>query len=154
MGGERLQCWLQPLCITQQWCLASVAVWVSSTSIPGCRFSPSHPLRLSPCSQQQSSLRVCSPNPTFQLSAPVCTGTHVLVWGVQGCGMDHLCRSHSVLSATDQLFHPPLTASNVPLLSQVISPSSVPAYNQIFRGNWNKLSDQDSPRLGRCSDFP
>ena len=28
--------------------------------------------------------------------------------------MNHLCRSHSVLSATDRLFHPPLTASDAP----------------------------------------
>ena len=37
--------------------------------------------------------------------------------------MDHLCSSHSVLSATDQPLHPLLTASNASLLSQSISPS-------------------------------
>ena len=47
--------------------------------------------------------------------------THFPVWGVQGCGADHLCRSHSVLSATDQPFHLPPKASDVPLLSQLIS---------------------------------
>ena len=49
--------------------------------------------------------------------------THIPVWDTQGCGTDHLCRSHSVLSATDRLFHPPPTASDVTLLSQLISPS-------------------------------
>ena len=53
-----------------------MAVWVSSTRIPGCRFPPSLPLVLSPCSQQQSSPRVCSPIPTFQLSVPMCTCGH------------------------------------------------------------------------------
>ena len=48
--------------------------------------------------------------------------THVLVWDPQGCGMYCLCRSHSVLSAIDWPFHPPLTVSDAPLLSQLISP--------------------------------
>ena len=99
MGRERLQWWLHPLHITQQWCLASMAVWVPSTCIPICGFPPSHPLRLSPHSQQQSSPWVFSPIPMFQLSAHVHRHTHVPVWGAQGCGTDHLCRSHSVLSA-------------------------------------------------------
>ena len=56
--------------------------------------------------------------------------THVPLWDAQGCGTDHLCRSYSVLSATDQLFHAPLTASDAPLLSQLIS-SSVRGLPQI-----------------------
>ena len=28
-------------------------------------------------------------------------------WGTQGCGLDHLCRSHSVLPAIDQLLGSP-----------------------------------------------
>ena len=51
-----------------------MVVRASSTSIPGCGAPLSHPLRLFPCSQQQSSPRVCSPNPTSQyLSAPADT---------------------------------------------------------------------------------
>ena len=76
VGKETLQWQLHPLCITQQWHLASMAVWVSSTSILSCRFPPSHLHRLSPHSQQQSSARVCSPIPMFQLSAPVWTSGH------------------------------------------------------------------------------
>ena len=49
--------------------------------------------------------------------------THIPVWGMQCSCMDCLCRSHSVLSATDWPFHPPLTASDASLLSQLISPS-------------------------------
>ena len=33
--------------------------------------------------------------------------------------MDHLCRSHSVLPATDQLLHSPAIAPEAPLLSQL-----------------------------------
>ena len=40
---------------------------------------------------------------------------------MQGCGTDHLCRSHSVLPATDGLLHSPLIAPETPLLSQLIS---------------------------------
>ena len=57
------------------------------------------------------------------LSQRVHQQTHVPVWGTQGCGMDHLRTSHSVLSATDWPFHPPPTASDAPLLSQLISSS-------------------------------
>ena len=53
--GERLQWRPCPLCITPQWHLATMVFRVSSTDILSCRFPHSHPLRLSPCSQQQSS---------------------------------------------------------------------------------------------------
>ena len=44
-------------------------------------------------------------NPHFPpLSPRVHQQTHFPVWGMQGCGMDHLCRSHSVLSAQTGLF--------------------------------------------------
>ena len=33
--------------------------------------------------------------------------THVSDWGTHGCGTDHLCRSHSVLPATDWLLRSP-----------------------------------------------
>ena len=48
--------------------------------------------------------------------------THVPAWAPQDCGTDHLCSFHSVPSATDRLLQPPLTASNVSLLSQPILP--------------------------------
>ena len=46
--------------------------------------------------------------------------THVSGWGMQGCGTDHLCRSLSVLPATDWLLCSPLGPES-PLLSQLIS---------------------------------
>ena len=47
--------------------------------------------------------------------------THVSGWGAQSCGKDYLCRSHSVLPATDQ-FLSSLWAPEAPFLSQLISP--------------------------------
>ena len=44
-------------------------------------------------------------------------------WGAQGCGMNHLCRSHSILPSTDRSFHSPLTAPYALLLPQLTSPS-------------------------------
>ena len=41
--------------------------------------------------------------------------------GMQGCGMNPLCRSHSVLPATDRLLCSPLIAPKAPLLSHLIS---------------------------------
>ena len=47
--------------------------------------------------------------------------THLSGLGMQGCGMDHLCRSHSVQPATDQLLHSLSSPQSSPL-SQLISP--------------------------------
>ena len=59
-----------------------------------------------------------------QHPAPPCPHrcTHLSGWGVQACGTDHLCRSHSVLPATDQWLHSPPVAPEAPLLSQLTSP--------------------------------
>ena len=48
--------------------------------------------------------------------------THISGWGMQGCGIGHLCRSHSVLPTTDRLLNSPPIAPKAPLLSQLISP--------------------------------
>ena len=48
-----------------------MAVQSSSEGIPCCGFPPSHPLSLSPHSQQQFSPWACSPIPTLQLPAPL-----------------------------------------------------------------------------------
>ena len=45
-----------------------------SSTLSGCGFPHSYPLRLSPRNQEQSSPWACSPNPSFQHPAPVCTG--------------------------------------------------------------------------------
>ena len=75
IGGEGLQWWFFPLGITQQRCSASLVVQASSTSIPFAELlPPACPLRMSPHSQSQSSAWVCSPNPTFQDPALVCSG--------------------------------------------------------------------------------
>ena len=101
-----------------------MAVNVSYTNILHQSSSHSPPFRLSPCSQQQSSLQVCFPIPTFQHTALHAQWqAYIPGWGVQGCGMDHLYRSHSILCTTDMLFHSSLTAADAPLLSQLMSPS-------------------------------
>ena len=56
MERERLWCWLHPLRVTQQYLLASMAAWFSSTVTPPPQSPPSHPLlylfsvNSSPCS--------------------------------------------------------------------------------------------------------
>ena len=115
--GERPR----PLCITQQWRFAFVAVCVSSTAFPvvdfltpvpsGCLFTAnSSPSTMSvlqtPCSSTQP---LCAPADTSQAG------------GVQGCGMNHLCKSHSVLPATEVCCSL-LQALEAPLLSQLTSP--------------------------------
>ena len=74
----------------------------------------SYPLWPSPHSQHHSPSWVCSPIPVFQHLVPVCTSlTPVSGWGMQGYGTDHLCRSHSILHATDHfLRYPPAPPSS------------------------------------------
>ena len=59
----------------------------------------SSPFMLSPCSQPQSLLpRHWPPKLELQASSPsLHQWTRISIWGIQGCGMDHLCRSLSVL---------------------------------------------------------
>ena len=109
------------MCITQQWHFASLLVWASSRSIPCCGAPHSYPLELSPHSQHHSPSWVCSSNPTFQHSAPVCTSGpqwlgHAELWP------DHLCRPHSLLPATDWLLHCSLSHQISPS-----APASLPA---------------------------
>ena len=124
-GGQRMEREAAkaalPLCITQQWCLASMAVWVSSTSITN--FLPPIPQAVSSQPTAVLASGLLSNSHISTLSPCVHWQTYIPVWGTQGCGTDNLCRSYSVLSATDQLFHPRLIASDAPLLSQLISPS-------------------------------
>ena len=61
-------------------------------SIPDCGFPPSHPLRLSSHSQQQSSSPGLLSNPHAPASSPCAhQQKHVPVPGMQGGGTDHLC---------------------------------------------------------------
>ena len=57
--------------------LCALAMQASSKSIPFAELlPPSRPLRMSPRGQPQSSAWVCSPKPTFQHPALVCSGGH------------------------------------------------------------------------------
>ena len=88
--------------------------WLRISSLPSLQAVSSQPTAVLP-------LGFLSNPHIPALSLRVHRWTHVPVWGAQGCGTDRLCRSHSVLSATDQLLHPSSTASDAPLLSQLIS---------------------------------
>ena len=60
--------------------------------------------------------------PQVPAPTPCAHWEHTLGWGAQGCDTDHLCRSHSVLPATDWLLRSPPLAPEALLLSQLISP--------------------------------
>ena len=85
--------------------LCTIEVQASSTSISFAELlPPSCLLRMSPHSQPQSSAWVCSPNPTFQHPALVCSGAlsgwcplSPLRLGGQGWGQQPVYRSHCVL---------------------------------------------------------
>ena len=91
------------LSITQQWHVASIVVMAFSTGIPGFRVPHPHPLMLSSHSQQQYPPLVCFPNPTLQNLAP----GHPSQTEVHSAVGQTLCRSASVLPATDQLLTSP-----------------------------------------------
>lgn len=110
-----------PLCPTQQWHLTSKSVHASSRSFPdwgvlqpipsGCLHTAILPLLLS----LQPSLRRANSyplsrstllTPGFSIQLPSALGdTHLRLGCMQGCGTDHLCKSCSVLPATDQPLH-------------------------------------------------
>ena len=93
--------------ITQQRCSASLVVQASSTSIPFAELlPPACPLRMSPHSQPQSSAWVCSPIPTFQHPALVCSGGHPLRLRGQGWAQQPVYRSHSVLHTGCSILFP------------------------------------------------
>jgi len=115
---ERLWWWLHSLCMTQQYCLASLAAWLSSTGISHHDLLPHIPsTRL--CSQQQPLPWDCSSVPRLQLPATapsrgstslsgVCMAASRTVWF-----SFHLGCHRSVVS---------LSALNVSPLTQIIAP--------------------------------
>ena len=109
------------MCITQQWCFASVAIQVSSARIPGCGAPHSHPLRLSPHSQQQSPPQVYSPNPTFQHPDSVHTGRHPSQAGVCRAVARTICVRLALSCLPQTGCCSLLRALEAPLLSQLIS---------------------------------
>jgi len=91
MGRVRLRWWLHPLHMTQQYRLASMAAWLSSTGISHQNCSLSCPLGPSPGSQQQPLLWDCSTIPILQLPvAAPSRGPASLFGGMYGCGKDCL----------------------------------------------------------------
>ena len=76
LWGRGLQWQPHPLCITQQWLLASMVAQAFPASFPHCGATYSDPFTLSLHSQQLSPPWVCSPNPTFQHQTPLCTWRH------------------------------------------------------------------------------
>ena len=54
------------------------------------------------------SLDLLSKLHVLALSLCPCQQPHASGWDTQGCGMDHLCRSHSVFPNTDWFLHSPL----------------------------------------------
>ena len=113
-----------------------MAVWFCPQAFLVARVPPSHPLRLSPHTQEQSSppLALQSPHSSTQ---PSCTLADIRIPGlsmnVQGCGMDCLCRSNSVLFC------------HRPDVSLLISPSV-----QEFLQMWEPLCSSNSPSRGVC----
>ena len=91
--------------------------WLSLRSIRCSRFPPSHPVRLTPQGQQESSpwdhsAVPMAPAPSFREHQ----WTHSPVRGMKACSLACLCGSHSVQTVTGWLAHSP-TASNGFLIS-------------------------------------
>ena len=89
LGRERLWWWVHPLCVTQQYCLASMAAQLPSTGISHHHLLPYIP---SIClhSQQQPSPWVCSTIPNSSSHLLCLLGTYVPVWGMYSCGKNCL----------------------------------------------------------------
>ena len=82
--------WLHPLCVTQQYGLASMAAWLSSTGISHHRL---HAHISSLCLAQSTAALALGSLHNPQAPAPsrcAFQGTCVPVWGMYGCGKDCL----------------------------------------------------------------
>ena len=101
--------------------------WLWSSSFPSPQAVSSQPTAvLSP--GLLSKPHVPAPRPCLHWQ------THVSSWDMQSCDLDPLCRSHSVLPATDWLLHSPLRSQSSPSV-----PADLPA------------GEGASPDAGTCS---
>ena len=116
--------------------MAALPFACHSTMVPHFQGSPRFPQKHSP--RQRSSLpslQAISTQPTAVLSPGPLSKPHTSTprpcqhrqtpisgWGVQDCGPDHLCKSCSVLPATDGPLHFLLIAPEAPPLFQHILP--------------------------------
>ena len=129
--------------------LCTIEVQASSTSISFAELlPPSCLLRMSPHSQPQSSAWVCSPVPTFQHPALVCSGGHPLRLRGQGWAQQPVYRSHSVLHTGCSVLFP-----------QRMSLSFCPNWAPPSEGlpwMWRPLLSSDPPRVCRShsTSFP
>jgi len=88
--GKRLWWWLHPVHVTQQYHLASMAAWLSSTGISPPWSPPSHPLDCI-CTVNSSPSPGIAPQSLNSSSQPLhLLGTCIPVWGMYGCGKDCL----------------------------------------------------------------
>lgn len=113
-----------------------MSVWVSSASIPGCRFPHSRPLRLSPCIQEQFSLSLFSSLQVPEPSLHAHCWAHVPGKGAQECDTDHLCGSHSVL---------PVLTSISALLWQLQMLSFCPNWSPHWWGGFPEYGNLSAP---------
>lgn len=74
--------------------------WLWSSSLLSPQAVSSQPtVVLSPCLLSKPHIPTLSPHLHWWI--------HISGWGMEGCVTDHLCRSHFVLPATDQVLHSP-----------------------------------------------
>ena len=127
-GWERLQCWLHPLHVAQQYCLASMTAQLSSKGIPHWSLLPPSPQAVS--SQSTANLapgllsNPYAPAPSLWVFQGTCVPC-------PGCGKVCLCSSHSIQTVTGELLHSPM-AHMLPLHPKCLpqcgdlTPTSVP----------------------------
>ena len=119
-GWERLRWWVQPLCMTQQYCLSFMAAWFSSTGISHHNLFPHIPSGCLPTVNIRPSPGI-APQSLPSSSQPLCLLGDLhpclgYVWLQQGLSVwfsFHLGCCQSAAS---------LLASNVSPLTQIIAP--------------------------------
>ena len=103
--------------------LCSLVVQASTTNIPFSKLLPySHPFRMFPHSQLQSSASVCSPNPAFQHAALFFIGGHASKAGWAGLGSVPCVQVSLCPAATRWLPCSLPTENEALLLSKLSSP--------------------------------
>ena len=114
--------------------------WLSLRSIRWSRFPPSHPVRLTPHGQQDSSPWDHSAVP--MAPAPSFRGhqwTHSPVRGMKACSLACLCRSHCIQTVTGWLAHSQQLQMTPPFQWTAMEGGSLPCASSPSAPGWSHV---------------
>ena len=124
--GRSLQWWSCPLCVIEQWHLASMVAWLSSAKFSSCGAPHSLPFRMSPHSKWY-------PLPEFSLQGPLFNTQALSIPGDSQLRLECTGRASQTKCISPTLFCLPQTGCSIPLQS--------PSLSQLILLLWGDFSE-------------